>query len=230
METANSSAVAVPQSQNLINRIIGIFISPRPTMDDIVARPSWLVPLIIGVIAVGISSYLLKDLIVDQALEEMAREGKVTQEQMDAAVPWIEKSVLIAPLVFMPIMSLLLAAVFMFVGNVILGGESRFKIAFSVICWGGIVLLLSSIVNIPLMLSRGEMASPTSLAFLGGEDKGSPIYFLFSQLDLFYFWWMAILGIGFAAAYRFTNQKGIITAFACWAIFIALGMGLKAIF
>ncbi|MGH7491544.1 MAG: Yip1 family protein [bacterium] len=230
METANSSTVALPQSQNLINRIIGIFTSPRATMDDIVARPSWLVPLVITVIAVGISSYLLKELIVDQALEEMARDGKVTQEQMDAAVPWIEKSVLILPLIFMPIMSLLLAGVFMFVGNVILGGEARFKTAFSVICWSGIILLLSSIVNIPLMLSRGDMASPTSLAFLAGDDKGSPMFFLFSQLDLFYFWWVAIMGIGFAAAYKFANQKGIITAFACWAVFIALGMGLKAIF
>jgi hypothetical protein len=160
----------------------------------------------------------------------MAQEGKMTQAQMDATIPFIEKSALLAPLIFMPIMYLLFAGVFMFVGNVILGGETKFKIPFSVVCWSGIVTLLSSIVNVPLMLSRGNMASPTSLAFLGGEDKGSPIYFLLSQLDLFYFWWLAVLGIGFAAVYKFANQKGIITVFACWAVFIALGMGLKAIF
>lgn len=230
MESVKSSAAAVPQSQSVLGRIFGIFTSPRETMDGIVARPSWIVPLVILVVAVGISSYLLKDLIVDQALEGMAQEGKMTQEQMDATIPFIEKSTLFAPLIFMPVMYLLLAGVFMFVGNVILGGETKFKIPFSVVCWSGIVSLLSSIVNIPLMLSRGDMTSPTSLAFLGGEDKGSPIFFLLSQLDLFYFWWLAVLGIGFAAVYKLANQKGIITVFACWAVFIALGMGLKAIF
>src|SRR5512134_3421609 len=106
MESVNSSAAAVPQSQSVLSRILGIFTSPRETMDDIVARPSWIVPLVILVVAVGISSYLLKDLIVDQALEGMAQEGKMTQEQMDATIPFIEKSTLFAPLIFMPIMYL----------------------------------------------------------------------------------------------------------------------------
>jgi hypothetical protein len=186
--------------------------------------------LVILVIASGISGYLLQDLIVDQALEEMARDGKMTQAQMDATVPWIEKSALFAPLIFTPIVFLLVAGVFMFVGNVVMGGETKFKIPFSVVCWSGIVTLLSTLVNLPLMLSRSDMTSPTSLAFLGGEDKGSPIFFLLSQLDLFYLWWLVIMGIGFAATYKFTNQKGIVTVFACWAVFVALGMGLKAIF
>ncbi len=230
MNTVNSSAVALPQSQSVINRIIGVFTSPRPTMDDIVARPSWILPLLILIVTVGLSGYFLKDLIVDQALAEMDQAGNMTQEQMDAAEPWIERSALIGPAIVSPIIYLILAGVFMFVGNVILGGESKFKIAFSLVCWSGMITLLSSAITIPLMLSRGDMASPTSLAFLAGEDKKSALFFLFSQIDLFYIWWLAVIGIGFAAAYKLTNQKGIVTVLACWAVFLALGMGLKAIF
>lgn len=229
METMNPAA-AMPQSQNVVNRIIGIFTSPRATMDDIVARPSWVLPLLLAVVMAGLSGYLLKDLIVDQALEGMVREGKMTQEQMDATVPWIEYSALIAPIVVTPIIYLILGGVFIFVGNVILGGEAKFKTAFSVLCWSGVITLLSSLVTIPLMLARGDMVSPTSLAFLAGDDKESPLFFLFSQIDLFYIWWLTIVGVGFAAVYKLANQKGIITVFACWAVFIVLGMGLKAIF
>ena len=230
MDTMNTGAAAVPQSQSIFNRVIGIFTSPRPTMDDIVARPSWIGPLLLMVVVSALAGYLLTDLIVDQALSEMSQNPNVTQEQMDKAVPWINASALIAPALFTPIIYFLIAAIFMFVGNVILGGEAKFKIPLSVVCWSGLITLLSSAVNIPLMLSRGEMTSPTSLSFLGGEDKGSPLFFLFSQIDLFYLWWLVVLGIGFAATYKFTNQKGIVTVFACWVAYLAIGMGLKAIF
>ncbi len=230
MATMSTGAAAVPQSQSTIDRMIGICTSPRPTMDDIVARPSWVVPLLIMIVAAGLSGFFLKDLIIEQALDEMAKNPNMTQEQMDAAVPWISGSTMIAPVIFTPVVYVLIAGVFLFVGNVILGGETKFKIPFAVVCWSALITLLSMIVHIPLMLSRGDMTSPTSLAFLAGEDKGSPLFFLFSQFDLFYIWWLVVVGLGFAATYKFTNQKGIVTVFACWAVFLALGMGLKAIF
>ena len=230
MNTMSTEAAAVPQPQSVIDRMIGIITSPRQTMDDIVARPSWMVPLLIMLVASGLSGYFLKELIIDQALEEMSKNPNMTQQQMDAAVPWISGSTVIAPVIFTPIMYLLIAGIFMFVGSVILGGETKFKIPFAVVCWSALISLVGIFVHVPLMLSRGDLTSPTSLAFLGGEDKGSASFFLFSQFDLIYIWWLVVLGLGFAATYKFTNQKGVITIFACWAVYLALGMGLKAIF
>jgi hypothetical protein len=186
--------------------------------------------LIIVVAVAGLSGYFLTDLILGQALEEMAKNPNMTQEQMDVASKWIGVSAGVMPVIFTPIIYLLIAGVLLFVGNVIFGGEAKFKTVFSVVCWSGLLTLFTSSVAVPLMLSRGEMVSPTSLAFLGGEDKGTAWYFLTSQVDLFYIWWLVVMGLGFAAIYKFANQKGLVTVFACWAVYLVLSMGLKAIF
>ena len=107
METMNTAAT-LPQSQSVLNRIIGVFTSPRATMDDVVARPTWILPLLLIIVTVALTGYFLKDLIVDQALEGMARDGKMTQEQMNAAVPWIEMSAAIAPAIVTPIIYVIL--------------------------------------------------------------------------------------------------------------------------
>ena len=80
------------------------------------------------------------------------------------------------------------------------------------------------------MLQSGEMVSPLSLAFLASDDKQSMLYYLFSNIDLLAFWWVAVIGIGIGSAFKFTNQKGMIIAFSWWGIFVAIGAGFKAMF
>jgi len=230
MDNLQSGSVALSQSQGVFARIIGIFSSPRATMEDIAARPSWVLPLVIMALALGLSGFFLKDLILAQALEEMSKNPNMTEAQIATATKVISLTSSIMPMIFIPVVYLIIAALFLFVGNVILGGEAKFKVPFSVVCWSSLISLLGSFINVPLMLVRGEMTTATSLAFLGGEDKKSGLFFLMSQIDLFNLWWLAVLGIGFAAAYKFTNQKGLVTVFVCWAIFVAVVVGLKAIF
>ncbi len=229
---SGSGAAAVPQSQNVFSRIIGVFINPRETMDDIVARPSWLIPLILLIINSLVFVFFLGDLILDKAVGDMtAGNPNMTQEQIAQAMPFIKIMTWVMAVIGAPIMYLIFAALFLFVGNVILGGQTNFNTAFSVTCWSGVVTILGAIIMIPLLLAKGEFTSITSLSFLESSgDQGSPLFFLFSQIDLFTLWWLAVLGIGFAAAYKFTNQKGLATVFVCWGIYLVIGTALKAIF
>jgi hypothetical protein len=119
----------------------------------------------------------------------------------------------------------------MFVGNTILGGEGKYKTVFSMVCWSGLISLLSSIVNIPVMKSKGVMETATNLAsFLSPDDNKSVFYYFLSQIDLFTIWWLVVLGFGMAAVYRFSTNKGMTAAFGLWAIYLVVAVGIKAIF
>lgn len=232
MSTAMSSSTAVAQPKSVFDRIVGVFINPRETMDDIVARPAWIVPLVLLLLTSVVFMYFMQELILAQAETGMtASNPEMTQAQIDQARPFIKGMTWVSAIVGAPIFYLILAAVFLFAGNVILGGQTNFKTAFSVVCWSGMISLLSSAVMIPVSLAKDEFTSVTSLSFLdSSRDLGSPLFFLLSQLDLFTIWLVVVIGLGFAAAYKFSSQKGIATAFTAWGIFVVIGVALKAIF
>ncbi len=232
MSTAMASSAVLAQPKSLFERIIGIFINPRETMDDIAARPSWLIPMVLLILTSALSVFFLQEAILDKAAVEMTKSNpNMTQEQIDQAMPFIKGMTWVSVLLAAPIINLVIAALLIFVGNVILGGQTNFKTAFAVTCWSGLISVLGSLVLIPIMRASGELISPTSLSFLDSSgDEGSPLFFLLSQIDLFRLWGMAVLGLGFAAAYKFSSKKGVTVALVAWGIFVVIGTALKAIF
>lgn len=232
MSTAMASSVVAVQPKNVFERILGIFINPRETMDDIAARPTWVVPIVLLILTSALSVFLLQDVIMDKAVVEMTKSNpNMTQEQIDQAMPFVKGVTWISVLVGVPIINLLIAGLFIFIGNVILGGQTNFKAAFSVTSWSGVISVLGSLVLIPILRAKGELVSATSLSFLDPSgDEGAPLFFLLSQIDLFRLWGMIVLGLGFAAAYKFSSKKGVTTALVVWGIFVVIGTALKAIF
>ena len=236
MELSNSSvgAAVVPQAKGTFERIIGIFVSPAETMRDIVARPTWLLPLLIIAVVSCASGIFLKDAIVQQQIEAMQKKN-MSDEQIQQALPMMEKimtfTVPIFGLIMPPIIYLILAGIGMFVGNVILGGEAKYSTLFAVTCWSGIVSVLSSLINVPVMASRQSMESATSLgSFLATEENKTFLHHLLAQIDLFSIWWVALLGFGVAAAYKFSTKKAMTMVFVVWAIFALGAAFLKSMF
>jgi hypothetical protein len=236
MEFSNSSAGAavMPQAKSPIERLIGVFVSPESTMQDIAARPTWVVPLIILMLVGALSGYFLKDAILQTQLEGMEKRN-MTAEQIEQARPMMEKMMTytapLAPLITTPIFYVIIAGVLMLVGNLILGGETRFPTIFSVTCWSGMISVLSSLINVPVMVNRQVMESATSVASLFPAEE-SPSFFhnLLGQIDLFWIWWVVVLGFGIAAAYKFSTRKAMTTVFILWAIFAVVAAAIKSLF
>lgn len=227
-------AAVMPQSKGVFERIIGVFISPAETMRDIVARPSWLVPLIIIAVIGSVGSIFLKDAIVQQQIEGMQKRN-MSEEQIQQALPMMEKmmtyTVPLFALIMTPIWYLLIAGIGLFVGNVVLGGEAKFSTLFSVTSWSGIITILSSLVNIPVMASRQTMESATSLgSFFAAEENKTFFHHLLGQIDLFVLWWVVVLGFGIAAAYKFSTKKAMTIVFVVWAIFALGAAAFKSMF
>ncbi|MCI0695749.1 YIP1 family protein [candidate division KSB1 bacterium] len=236
MELSNSpvGAAVVAQAKGPFERLIGVFVSPASTMQDIAARPSWVLPLIIVTIVGSVSAFFLKGVILQTQLEAMEKRN-MTAEQIEQARPMMEKmmtyTVPLVPLVTTPLFYLVIAGLLMFTGNVILGGEAKFSQLFAVTCWSGTITALSSIINVPIMVNKGVMESATSLSsLLPSEENKTLLYNLFSQIDLFWIWWVAVIGFGVAAVYKFSTRKAMTTVFAMWVIYVVIAVAIKSIF
>jgi hypothetical protein len=144
----------------------------------------------------------------DQAMAVGAKIGKITAPIMAA----------VGTVVVIAVVALAL----LFVGNVILGGESTFKRLFAMYTWTSLIGVLATIVKVPLMLSRGTVNVQTSLAsFLDPGKKGTFLYQLLARTDVFSLWQLVLVCIGMAVIYRFTVKKaatGVVALYVVYAI------------
>lgn len=216
-------------SMSPVARMIGVITSPRQTFEDIVRRPTWLLPFVLVVVVSVVTSYLLIDLIADAQLEQM-QEQQMTEQQIEMASKMTRQFGWMFAVVTIPLFYVIAAAVLLFTGNIVLGGTSNFRTIFSVSCWAGIISVVTSAISVPIMLARGVFESPVSLVFLAPDDKKSFLYNFFSSIDLFALWFVVVMGIGLAAAYRWANQKGVMVTAFWWLLMVVIGAGWRAMF
>ena len=216
-------------TMNFMARFIGVITSPVATFADIVKSPTWLwVLLATIVVTVGIT-FQMVPMIADMTTEEMAKNPNMTEAQIEQAVGFVKMVTPYGPILYIAIWNLILGALMMLVGGLFMGGSSSYKTLFSVACWAGPVMIVTGIIAMIFRMITGTIQSPTSLIFMAPDaERDSAIYFLLTQIDLLAIWYFAIIGIGFAAAYKFTAQKGIVATFLSWAVIILVIAGIKA--
>lgn len=238
MGTPIASVASVP-TKGVVSRIVGIFTSPRAVMEDIVAHPNWLIPLIIVLMLGMTNAYLFTDLGMQAGIEQVRNNPKMTQEQIDVATkamqermasPWRYVGIVAAP-IFIVVACLLIAGVFLFSGNVLLGGEAKFKTIFSVVSWSSLIGVLAAAVNVPIMLAKQSLEEATSLSvLLSPDDKNTFLYKLLSKVEIFTIWEIAVMGIGLAVAYKFSTGKATGIVVAWWLIYVLISVGLSTLF
>ncbi|MBS1859562.1 MAG: YIP1 family protein, partial [Acidobacteria bacterium] len=142
-------------------------------------------------------------------------------------------------LVGVPLVDLIWAGILLGIAKGLMAAQLRFKQMFSVVVWGGLPGLISTILAIvvmylkppddfnlqnPLVFNPGAMMDPlTSSKFL---------YSLASSLDLFTIWVLVLVGIGLkAAGGKSMSTAGAMTAvFAPWVVWILGKAALSGVF
>jgi len=231
METSGMEETVQPSDELSVGqKVIGVFTSPGQTFESIDKKPSWIVPFIITVV-IGLGFvYLTTDIITSDTLtqqeEEMIEQG-MDSAQIEQALGMTEKFMkfflpaftIVGPLVFWAI----IGGVFMFVGNVILGGSSSFKKVYTVTAWSWLIHVLGSLILLPLVLAKETiMISFSPAAMMSDESRMTFMYQFLSKFDLFNIWFVAVLAIGLAVVYKMKTQKMVTAAFVVFLIW-ALG-------
>jgi hypothetical protein len=243
--------VVLPQEQqpsmSFLSRVAGVFFSPGETFDDIVRKPDIVVPLIVGILGtVAFSEVMLQKIgmerIIRAQLEQSGRLQNLTPDQVDQTISQGAKfgaiiTHLIGPVV-VPIVLLIIAAIGLGIVNLIFGSKTKFSTALSVTCYANFIGVLGALLGIVMMLFgdpehfNANAPVPTSLGFfLDQAHTSKPLFALAVSLDLFTFWFMVVLGIGFAAT---TERKAKPTSvffvfLGLWVLYVLAKVGIASV-
>jgi len=239
-ETAEST----PMSE--VGRLTGVFFSPGQAFADIGKRPRWFVPVLLGMIVTTVFLYLFSQRVgwdtffreqnaqsaQLQNLEPAARaRAEAVQMQLATYITWI--SGLIAPL----LVAICMAGVLTFLADVVMGAGIGFRKTLAVVTYGTLPNLLRTLLSIVVMYLKPpdefDLRNPimVNAAVLLPPDASEWMKALGGSLDLFTFWCMILMSIGFAAAAkRMTAGKAFGMILFPWALWVILTVGATAAF
>lgn len=227
-ESIQSTAEIKPTG--FFSRLGGVYAAPGATFRDVGRSPGILMPIIALIIMGMISTYFttmkvdLGSMAIDQITEQQVARGNMSQAQADqlrerAANRSVAGTIVGAIFagMMLVIIALVIASVAKLISSTFMGAESTFKALFSVTLYVslavGIVQTVIFLVILyfkdPSDLSVGNINSLVAsnlgamLTSILGEDA-LPRYLakLFSWVDIFAIWKIALLAIGYSAVSR----------------------------
>jgi len=223
---------------SIVQKIVGIFTAPAKAFASIDLSPSWIIPLTLILAVNLVFVYFANDIILEETLvqqEEAMVERGMDAEQIDAALTQVESwtpiSVWVLSIIGPPIILAIVSGVFLFVGNVILGGKTSFKKVLSVTAWSWLIFSLAGLVMLPLVLSQETMQISFSLAtFMSEESKNTFLYLFLQKIEVFTIWWIAVYSIGLGVIYKTKTQKMATAVGVVYFIYAVVASALGGMF
>ena len=245
-----TTPVPAPEAQATISpfgRITGVLFSPGKTFEDIVRKPSWVLPLALItllsiVVSFGINQRINWREFMSQQIEKSPRAAQMSAEQKQQQ---IEGGAKFSPVFtycigFLgPGIAALVIALVMWGAYSLLGGAStNFGTAFSIASHAFLTGLVSSPLFILVLYLKPfgtvDLENPiaTNLAALLPDEAAKWLVALCKSFDVFTFWTLILLAIGFAAVNpkKLKGSKSYTIAFSVWTVFVVLRVGWAFIF
>jgi len=163
---------------SLIQRLIGIVISPSKTFRYIKEKPDWIIPMLL-IIAISLSvqtvikPYFFNSKQYDKTITDLMERADIDR---DAAEQIMQKNLKIfmpvGAIIMTPLLILIFSGAMFFGGNFVIGGETSFKHLFSLNAYVGILGAVGLLLQLPLIMAKGSTDVLTSFALLmPPEDK-----------------------------------------------------------
>ena len=249
---ATTTSLPAPDAQEKpgispFGRIIGVFFSPKATFEDIARKPSWVLPVILlTVLSIGVSFSINQRVnwreFMAQQIEKSPQSANMSAEQKEQR---IEGGAKFSPIVTWvigvcgPILFTLIVALVMWGAYNLLGGANTdFGTSFAITTHAALTGLVSSLLFILVLYLKPagtvDMENPvaTNLAALLPEDSAKWLVVLLKSIDIFTFWTLILLAIGFATTNpkKLKGSKAFTIAFSVWAVYVVLRVGSAWIF
>jgi Yip1 domain len=236
-----SDAPQAPESINHFARIIGVFFSPKATFEDIVKRPSWIVPLVLmTVLGIGVAFVMNQKVdwrdVASKRIEESPRAANLSPEQKEQQIAMGAK--ISPPIAYVfgglgPILSIVVVAgVMLLAYNLIGGANGTFRVSLGIISHAFVVTVLSTLFFILILYLKPpgtlDLENPVATnvgAFLP-ESTPKALMALGRSIDIFSLWILLLISIGFVAVNpKKLKGKSLSIAITVWAIYVACKMG-----
>jgi hypothetical protein len=229
-------------------RVVGALVSPRSTFDSIARKPGWLLPLILLitiniVVAFTFTHRIGWRTIMEQQLAKSSRYAQMTPAQQQQV---LDRQLRIAPVlgyvggtVGSVIIMLIIAGLFLGAFNVVFGSGIKFSQSFGITTHAFMPQIVKGILGLVILWVRPpeginiqNLVMSNVGAFLPSSIP-SWLQTLTTSLDLFAFWTLALLAIGYAAASSSRKLKfgsALAVVIVLWLIYVVAAVGMSAAF
>lgn len=240
-------APEAPERVNSIGRMFAVLFSPKKTFESVVRRPTWFLPvLLIAVLSLGVvglfgyrggwPSYFQKQMASNSRMQQMPpdQQQRVLEQEIKYGPPFADVEVAIVIFVGAVVIAAILLGVF----NGLAGTKLNFKTSLAIVSHAWMTGLVSGILGIlivalkdPATIDLQNIVASNAGAFLS-QDSAKWLVALLGSIDLFSFWTMILLAIGFAAAAprQLTTGKAFAWIFVMWLLYVVVKVGLTAAF
>jgi hypothetical protein len=227
-------------------RIVNLFFSPKKAFADIMRKPRWWVPLLLGTIITIVFLYLFSNQVgwetylrgqIDRSGAQMSSQQR---EQTLSIYRQFGPIISIVGGLIGPIMTVMVIAVVLKVlADVVMGSGIGFKKTLSAVTYGMFPgQVVSAILSLVVMYSQppDEFQLDNPLMFhLGAlvpQDSPRWMSSLASSFDLFTFWPMLLIAMGLAAGASKKSSTGKMFGILLfpWAVYVILKTGAAAAF
>jgi hypothetical protein len=231
---------APPPTATALDRIVGIFTSPRETMRSIAKAPDWLIPLIVMLVLSAVAAFAMAPQVDTEAevraAIEKRFEGQEMSEQQRARIDdQIEGGAKFTKIMFqwgwftLPLWILITAGILQVIFS-LFGGKSRFAQAFSITTYAWLPLAARGLIASAVVAMREDLTAPSALAaasytnpaFLVDIDKSRALFMFLSALDIFGIWSLVLLIFGFSFASGLSQRTTAIIMGSLWLIIVLL--------
>lgn len=240
-------APEAPEKVNSFGRVFGVLFSPKATFESIARRPTWFLPLLIvslislGIIGlfghrVGWRAFFEKQMANSSRVQQMPadQQERTLQMQVKYGPPYIYAIGAISP----AIAGVAIAAVFLGLFNLIFGTKLNFKTSLAIVAYSWMPGLVSGLLGVLILFLKDpsnvdlqNLIASNVGAFLS-SDSPKWLIALGTSLDLFTFWIMILMAIGYsvAAPKKLSFAKAFISIFVAWFLVVLVRVGVAAAF
>jgi disulfide bond formation protein DsbB len=244
-QTPESPGVSEPAEMNFVQRLSGVYFEPTKTFESINRKPTWLgIFLVVCVLSIAVTYVLTSRMDRETYMRKAIKANPITriftrnmtEEQLQAAASRpqspVEKyatpvSIILGALVGYAILAGIFLLLFM-----MLGASIPFKKSLSTTVWAmgppGIVVTVLSIIFMlvkdPQTLDINPAGNVVSnLGALASATEHPKLSSLLSSIDIFSFWTIFLLAVGFAACSerKLTPGKAATGIAVLWLLYVA---------
>ena len=247
MSSSPAVTAVAPESSNAIGRMFGALFSPRKTFESIARHPTWLPPVILACLValvvvaifshrVGWRSYLEKQLANSSRFQQMPtdQQQKTLEAQLKYTPRFAYAEVIIAPFAG----ALALAGIFLGVFNGLAGTRLSFKTSLGIVSYSWMPNIISGILGIVVLLVKdpatidlNNLVASNAGAFLA-DNSPKWLVAMLTPVDIFSFWVMILLAIGYSAAApkKLSSVKAFAWILSLWVVYVLVRVGATAAF
>lgn len=247
MSTAAAPLPEASGSSSSLSRIVGVLFSPKPTFESILQKPTWLLPLILIMILGFATTFLYGQRVgwrsfMAKQIEESPRTANMPQDQKNQIIDQQTKYAGTIGYVFVVIFTfggtVVIASVLLGAFNLVGGAGLKFKQSLAIVSYASVPVLVSQILGIlmifikdPATIDIRTLVASNVGAFMP-DDTSKPLLALCQSLDIFSFWIMALMGVGYCTTNprKLSFGKAFSIVFVCWLIYLIAKVGLTAAF